>query len=185
MTVEAAETYNPNPEPEVVAEREEARSGALGLDPSGRDKTFERRAARETARRAGPRTARRPIAGEGLPAAVLDYIAGAIEFQAGRLDAAAEYFEAIDRLSPAQRRIRTVAAAYMLGRIRQRTGEFDAARKAFQAVRARANAGAPDPMGLAVASLGEEARIDLVEVGLVSVQWEIPRPRSTMPRRRR
>ena len=176
VTVEAAETYNPNPEPEVVvAEREEARSGAwASILPAGTRLSSDVLLVKLAAARRAENGKEALIAGEGLPAAVLDYIAGAIEFQAGRLDAAAEYFEAIDRLSPAQRRIRTVAAAYMLGRIRQRTGEFDAARKAFQAVRARANAGAPDPMGLAVASLGEEARIDLVEVGLVSVQWEIP-----------
>ncbi len=60
----------------------------------------------------------------------------------------------------------------MLGRIQQLNGEFDAARKSFQTVRARAQAGAPDPMGLAVASLGEEARIDLVEVGLLDVPVE-------------
>ena len=176
VAVEAEETYSPNPEPEVVvAERDEARSGAwASILPTGTTLSAGRLLAKLEAARRAENGKEALIAGEGLPVAVLDYIAGAIEFHAGRLDAATEYFEAIDRLPPALRRIRTVAAAYMLGRIQQIEGRFDAARESFQAVRARAQAGAPDPMGLAVASLGEEARIDLVEAGLLDVPWNVP-----------
>lgn len=169
-------TFGAKAEPEVVvAEREEARSGAwASILPAGTRLSTDRLLAKLEAARQAENGKEALIAGEGLPVAVLDYIAGAIEFHAGRLDTATEYFQAIDRLPPAQRRIRTVAAAYMLGRIQQINGEFDVARKSFQAVRARAQAGAPDPMGLAVASLGEEARIDLVEVGLLDVPWNVP-----------
>ena len=83
------------------------------------------------------------------------------------------YFEAIDRLPPEQRQIRAVAAAYMQGRVQQWLGEMAPARAAFQAARRYAEAGAPDPMGLAVASLGEEARTDLVEAGLVTAPWPV------------
>lgn len=176
VAVEAEETYSPNPEPEVVvAEREEAQSGAwASILPAGTTLSTGRLLAKLEAARRAENGKEALIAGEGLPVAVLDYIAGAIEFHAGRLDTAKEYFEAIDRLPPALRRIRTVAAAYMLGRIQQIEGRFDAARESFRTVRARAQAGAPDPMGLAVASLGEEARIDLVEVGLLDVPWNVP-----------
>jgi len=170
VAVEAEETYSPNPEPEaILTEREEAQSGAwASILPAAR------LLAKLEAARQAENGKEALIAGEGLPVAVLDYIAGAVEFHAGRLDTATEYFEAIDRLPPALRRIRTVAAAYMLGRIQQIEGRFDAARESFRTVRARAQAGAPDPMGLAVASLGEEARIDLVEVGLLDVPWNVP-----------
>lgn len=176
MAVEAGETYSPDPEPEVVlAEREEARSGAwASILPAGPRLSPDRLLSRLAAARRAETGKEALIAGEGLPAAVLDYIAGAIEFHAGRLDSATDYFEAVDRLPPAQRRVRTVAASYMLGRIQQIDGQFEAARKSFRAVRARAQAGAPDPMGLAVASFGEEARIDLVEAGLLDVPWSAP-----------
>ena len=113
-------------------------------------------------------------AGAGLPPAVLEYIAGAIEFRARHFDEALKHFEAIDRLAPEQQKIRTVAAAYMQGRVHQRTGATAKARAAFQATRARAQAGAPDPMGLAVASLGEEARVDLVAAEVIEDPWAEP-----------
>lgn len=176
VAVEPDDSYSTRTDPEViVVEREEAQSGAwTSILPAGTTLSTDRLLAKLEAARRAESGKEALIAGEGLPVAVLDYIAGAIEFHAGRLGTATEYFEAIDRLPPALRRIRTVAAAYMLGRIQQLTGEFDAARKSFQAVRARAQAGAPDPMGLAVASLGEEARVDLVEVGLLDVPWNVP-----------
>lgn len=175
VAVEPDDSYSASTDPEVViAEREEARSGAwASILPVGAALPVDRLLAKLDAARRAENGKEALIAGEGLPVAVLDYIAGAIEFRAGRLDTAAEYFEAIERLRPALRNIRTVAAAYMLGRIEQLTGQFDAARKSFQTVRARAQAGAPDPMGLAVASLGEEARIDLVEGGLLYVPWNV------------
>ena len=84
------------------------------------------------------------------------------------------FFQAIDRLPAEQRKIRAVTAAYMRGRIHQRLGQFAPARADFQAARRYAEAGAPDPMGLAVASLGEEARLDLIEAGLIKSPWPVP-----------
>jgi len=115
-------------------------------------------------------------AGAGLPQAVLDYIAGALEFHAERYDSAARYFDEIDMLPREQRRIRAVATAYMQGRIYQRTDKADDARTAFRRTRAEAAAGAPDPMGLGVASLGEEARLDLIEGRLVDSPWPLTLP---------
>ena len=62
----------------------------------------------------------------------------------------------------------------MRGRIHQRLGQLRPARAAFQAARRYAEAGAPDPMGLAVASLGEEARSDLIEAGFIESPWPVP-----------
>lgn len=115
-------------------------------------------------------------AGEGLPAAVIDYIAGAVEFRADNYEEALGYFKAINRLPPEQRRVRLVAAAYMQGRVYQRLGDLAEARAAFQATRRAAEGGAPDPQGLAVASLGEEARVDLVEAGLTKADWAVTAP---------
>lgn len=176
VAVEADDSYRPpDTAPHVVVtEREEARSGAwTSILPAGPILSADLLPAKLEAARGAESGKEALIAGEGLPVAVLDYIAGAIEFRAGRFDTATEYFEAIERLPPALGNIRMVAAAYMLGRIQQLTGQFDAARKSLQTVRARAQAGAPDPMGLAVASLGEEARIDLVEGGLLFVPWNV------------
>jgi tetratricopeptide (TPR) repeat protein len=112
-------------------------------------------------------------AGDGLPVAVVEYIAGAVEFRESRFDTALAHFEAIDRLPPEQRRVRAVAAAYMQGRIHQQAGQFSEARAAFGAARIAAQAGAPDPMGLGVASLGEEARLDLIEAGRADTNWPV------------
>ncbi len=160
-------------EPEVVvAERAEILSGAWhGLMAATVDDALSSRLAAARAASDGVAVL---TAGNGLPPAVLDYVAGAVEFRADRLDTALTYFQAIDRLPPDQRRIREVAAAYMRGRIHQQLAEMAPARAAFRAARRYAEAGAPDPMGLAVASLGEEARLDLVETGLIEVPWPVP-----------
>ncbi|CAN5601252.1 hypothetical protein BH10PSE6_BH10PSE6_07210 [soil metagenome] len=165
-------SYMPPPEPEVVVfERQEAESGAwqpLVPTLSARQRTTEAFLRRLQAARAAADGSAALAAASGLPAAVANYIAGAVEFRAERYDEAAAYFDAIEKLSPDQRRIRLVAASYMKGRIHQVQGEAEAARAAFRSARDHAEAGAPDPIGLAVASLGEEARVDLVEAGLIS-----------------
>ena len=163
----------------VTVEHDEARLDAwrtlAGPDVDPGNDPDARVAKLEAARRA-PDGEAALSAGAGLPPAVLDYIAGAIEFRADRFDTAAKYFEAVDRLAPDQRRIRAVAASYMLGRTQQRLGEMAAARTAFQAARRYVEEGAPDPIGLGIASLGEEARTDLVEAGLLKAPWLAPPP---------
>jgi cellulose synthase operon protein C len=168
----AVESDGPVDDEAVTAEREELQSGAWrGLMPAATDDWLMARL--EAARRADSGDAVKAAAA-GLPVAVADYLAGAAEYHADRLDAALAFFQAIDRLPAEQRNIRTVWAAYMRGRVHQRLGQFASARADFQATRRYAEAGAPDPMGLAVASLGEEARLDLIEAGLIEAPWPVP-----------
>ncbi len=130
-------------EPEaMVAERDEALSGAwraLMREPIGdSDALLSKLAAvREAVDGEAALSA-----GAGLPAAVVDYIAGAIEFRADRLDAAMRYFEAIDRLPQDQRQIRAVASAYMQGRTHQRLGATGAGAGRLS----RPHAGTPRPV---------------------------------------
>jgi hypothetical protein len=113
-------------------------------------------------------------AGDGLPAAVIEYIAGAVAFNHAEAEVALTHFKAIAALPAGQRRLREVAAAYMQARTYQLLENFAAARTAFQATREHALAGAPDPMGLGVASLGDEARLDLIASGLAEVAGFTP-----------
>lgn len=91
---------------------------------------------------------------EGLPLAVAHYTAGAVAWHARDLDAAQAEFEAVRALPIEQRGNHGPMAAYMLGRLYQ--GEASQAR--YAELRAEVQAGAPDPLGLAVASYGEEAQ---------------------------
>ena len=109
-------------------------------------------------------------AGAILPAAVRIYTAGAVDFREGELDGATRRFEAILKLPPAAQAQRATWAAYMLGRTRALDNDVAGATWAFQLTRTLALAGAPDPLGLAVASYGEEARLSLPE------QDEPPKP---------
>jgi len=167
--------YDDKSTPEVVTlEQTEAQSDAWqGLMTDASLDAKARLAKLAAARSAGDGEAVL-AAGKGLPAAVLDYIAGAVEFRAANFDDALRWFQAIDRLPADQRRLREVAATYMQGRIYQRLGEPAKARAAFQATRRIAEAGALDPQGLAVTSLGEEALVDLVEAGVSKPEWAIP-----------
>jgi hypothetical protein len=90
-----------------------------------------------------------------------------------KTDLAIASFEKVLALPPEQATLRSVWAAYTLGRIHALRAnaaiddaaafkrERDAAAKAFQLTRARAVAGASDTQGLAVSSFGEEARLYL------------------------
>lgn len=168
-SLRAVEADRPVDDEVVAAERAELQSGAWrSLMPAATDEWLMARL--EAARSTDSGDAAKAAAA-GLPVAVVDYLAGAAEYRADRLDAALAFFQAIDRLPPEQKRIRDVTAAYMRGRIHQRLGQFAAARADFQAARRHAEAGAPDPMGLAVASFGEEARLDLIEAGLIKSPW--------------
>jgi hypothetical protein len=162
----------PSPESEAVLfERQEVESGAwqpLVPHLAAAQRTTEVFLRRLKAARAAADGPAALQVGRNLPPAVASYIAGALEFHAERYEEAAAYFGAIEKLPAEQRAIRQVAAAYMIGRVQQVLGEAEAARTAFRAARTHAEAGAPDPMGLAVASLGEEARVNLVEAGLIT-----------------
>ena len=96
-----------------------------------------------------------------LPASVRLYTAGAVDFHKGDSAKAMRRFKAILDLPASERRDREVWAAYMLGRLYGRKGEVAEASKSFALTRELANNGAPDPLGLGVASFGEEARLHL------------------------
>jgi hypothetical protein len=165
----AVEPDNPDGTEAATVERQEAQSGAWRslMAPIPADQL----AAKLDAARGADDGEAALAAAAGLPVAVREYIAGAVEYRATRDDAAMRYFQAVELLPWDQRQVRAVAAAYMIGRISEHLGDLAAARAAFRETRRHAQEGATDPMGLAVASLGEEARIDLVESGLVRSPW--------------
>jgi len=114
--------------------------------------------------------------GAGLPEAMRLYIAGAVEFNTARSamkarqdpsghDAAAlQYFLKVLQLPTAARAPRAVWASYMAGRVQSLSDDPAAPARAityYRQCRDLARQGLPDPLGLAVASFGEEARIAL------------------------
>ncbi len=84
------------------------------------------------------------------------YDAGAAAFNAGDVAVAKKNFEAILALSPTDQAPRATWAAFMLCRMGE-IGEGGAC----ATVRALASQGVPDPLGLAAASLGAEAKVHL------------------------
>lgn len=132
-------------------------------------------------------------AGAGLPAAVRLYTAAAQDYRAARGDGqqassaelaerARKRFEAVLALPPQDGAERAVWAAYMLARLHADnalTVGVDSAAAAerkqavagFEKTRALALAGAADPLGLAVASYGEQARLYLVGDGGAQCGW--------------
>lgn len=101
------------------------------------------------------------FSGEGLPMAVRLYTAGAIDFRLKSFPAAETRFQAVLDLPESDRPSRAVWAAYMLGRSYALQGNPEKAARAFAAARDFAIHDAPDPLGLAVASYGEEAKLHL------------------------
>lgn len=112
-------------------------------------------------------------AGDGLPDDVRHYVAGARAFHSGEYDVAERRFRAVLALPDVERARRGIWAQYMLGRLeRAAVGgaglskdasvqRAASAAQTFQALRSAVAAGAPDPLGLAVASYGEEAAVHL------------------------
>jgi hypothetical protein len=84
------------------------------------------------------------------------YQAGAQAFRQGRHAEARSHFAAVLALPGPERKHFSTFAAYMLGRL---ATQHEEARKRFGEVRALAQQGFEDPLGLAIASLGEEARV--------------------------
>ncbi|HEY0232875.1 MAG TPA: hypothetical protein VGC55_16640 [Dokdonella sp.] len=99
-------------------------------------------------------------AGAGLPEEARRYLAGAAAFAHDDREEAQHRFTSVLELPPAERTHYGVWAAYMLGRSMGDTDEAGAAR-AFGQVRTLVAAGAPDPLGLAADSYGEEAHVKL------------------------
>jgi hypothetical protein len=88
------------------------------------------------------------------------YAAAASDLRTGHVDAARKRFEQLLALPPDQAKPMAVWAAYSLGRLLRHTDQAAAA-QAFASARRWRVQGAPDPLGLAVDSLGEEARLHI------------------------
>lgn len=96
-----------------------------------------------------------------LPQELAWYTAAAVAWQHGDWTRAQALFNNVVLLPAEQRAMRGVWASYMLGRTQAMNGDAAAALAAFEQTRAWVREGAVDPLGLAVASLGEQARIEL------------------------
>lgn len=96
-----------------------------------------------------------------LTASVRLYTAGAVDFLRGAYREAAGHFQAVLDLPSADGAPRAVWAAFMLGRIAVAQDNAEDAARHFAHARELAAGGAPDPLGLAVSGLGEEARLHL------------------------
>jgi tetratricopeptide (TPR) repeat protein len=98
--------------------------------------------------------------GDGLAPAIRQYTSGAVSFLHGNTAQAQAHFQAILDLPPADRKNRELWAHFMLGRVAAQANDAPTAKTQFEATRALALSGMPDPLGLAVASFGEQARVD-------------------------
>ncbi len=99
-------------------------------------------------------------AGNDLPPMVRDYTAGAVSYHHKQLDKARDYFtRALTHKSDDVREVRPVWARYMLGGIARLQGDAEGAAEHWAATRGLVRSGQSDTLGLAVASLGEEARL--------------------------
>jgi cellulose synthase operon protein C len=115
--------------------------------------------------------------GASVPASVRLYTAGAIDFHGHEMATATQRFEAVLQL-PESDKLRAAWAAYMLGRVYGMAGDIDKACAEFQLTRTLVMKGAPDPLGLAVASYGEEARLHLTRAAsYFSTPKNLPRER--------
>lgn len=97
---------------------------------------------------------------EGLPDEFQDYLEGSVAFYADDLNAARAAWERLLARPPGERLHRSTWAAYMLGRI---SLDFDPDRAiaCLQKTRALAKGGFEDSLGLAAASYGWEAKVEL------------------------
>jgi len=116
--------------------------------------------------------------GGALPPSVRLYTAGAIDFRRHEIGPAQQRFEAVLQL-PESDRLRATWAAFMLGRIHALANDTNAASQAFELTRELAIKGAPDPLGLAVATYGEEARLHLAQAKAYLL------PKNVLPKERR
>jgi cellulose synthase operon protein C len=100
-------------------------------------------------------------AGEGLPPMIREYTAGAVSYHHRQYDKAREYFTRVLAIEPTDpvRPPHVVWARYMLGAIARLQGDVEGASAHWAATRGLVRSGLTDPLGLAVASLGEEGRL--------------------------
>jgi tetratricopeptide (TPR) repeat protein len=93
--------------------------------------------------------------------AATQYAQGADSFHRGDNASAKVHFQAVLAMpDDTNKKSRELWAHFMLGRVAADMGDAAEARQQFQATRALVRQGMPDPLGLAVASFGEEALLD-------------------------
>lgn len=103
----------------------------------------------------------RPVLSE-IPESFSLYLLGAVDYHSKNYAPAKTNFQAVLALEPEKRRVKTVWAAYMLGRTCLALNEPAEARECFKQVRALAAEGFPDPLGLALESWGWQGRAHLL-----------------------
>jgi len=94
----------------------------------------------------------------GLPREFALYYIGARSYRKNDFDSAGALFKSVLALPAADRRYKTTWAAFMLGKISARDGDQAKAVEWFSKTREFTRTGFVDSIGLAAASLGEEAR---------------------------
>jgi hypothetical protein len=119
---------------------------------------------RETAQWADPKPPRPqppPLAvPPGLPGELDDYMRGAIAYHQEKMDAARAAWEKLLARPESERKLRSTWAAFMLGKAALDKDPAAAVRW-FERTRELAGKGFPDPLGLAQASLGWQARAEV------------------------
>ncbi len=95
----------------------------------------------------------------GLPGEFEDYLRGAIAYYQEKPEAARAAWEKLLARPAGERRLRSTWAAFMLGKIALATDPA-AAIRGFERTRELAGQGFPDPLGLAEASVGWQARAE-------------------------
>ena len=95
---------------------------------------------------------------QGLPKEFASYFRGSIALRKGDHASARYEWESVLNLPPAERHFKSTWAAFMLGKLLLET-EPQRAIEYLQQVRTLANSGLADSAGLAVASIGWEARV--------------------------
>ena len=109
---------------------------------------------------AAPATDSAPAPAE-FPSEFADYHRGAVAYHSHDTDAAEKTWKALLARPAAERKYRTTWANYMLGKMALDAAQPDDARGYFRKVREEAKAGAVDSLGLAAASIGWEAYLEL------------------------
>jgi hypothetical protein len=153
----------------LVAEDEAAAAARLASPGIFGSADPQRRAEAGRAADSWPAGAPRAPAGElampaGLPAEFAEYLAGALAYRDGRLAAARDHWRSLLALPEEQRHYRSTWAAFMLGQaaLRAKPPAAEEAVSWFRRTRELASSGFADSLGLAVASLGWEARAEIV-----------------------